>query len=75
MGEWQEVASEHRFINRYIAGAMNLLASDIIFSRVRVNSARLLHGLALPQGRVSIMPQGNLKSQIRMKTIIDSSRC
>jgi hypothetical protein len=54
---------------------MNLLAWYIIFSRVRVNSARLLRRSALPQGSVSIRQNNSQSSQIRMKSIVDSSRC
>jgi len=75
MGEWYEVDREYRFINRCIAGAMNLWAWYLIFSRVRVNSARLLHRSALPQGWVSIRQNNSWSSQIRMKSIVDSSRC
>jgi len=75
MGEWSEVDREYRFINRCIAGAMNLLAWYIIFGHVRVNSARLLRRLALQQGWVSIRQNNSRSSQIRMKSIVDSSRC
>jgi len=54
---------------------MNLWAWYIIFRRVRVNSARLLRRSALPQGWVSIRQNNSLSSQIRMKSIVDSSRC
>jgi len=74
MGEWYEVDHQYRFINRCIAGTMNLLAWYIIFSRVRVNSARLLCRLALPQGWVLIRQNNSQSSQIRMKSIVDSSR-
>ena len=75
MGEWCKLACEYRMINRCIAGAMNLLARYIIFCRVRVNSARILHHSALPQGPVSIGQNDNQSGQIMNKTIIDGSRC
>jgi hypothetical protein len=53
---------------------MKLLARLINFSRVRVNSARMLLSLALPQGEVSIGQIDYKYIQIMMKTIIDVSR-
>jgi len=75
LGEWWAVACEYRLIIRCIAGAMKLLARYIAFSRVRANNARMLLRSALPQGQVSIGHKGNHNIQIRMKTIIDGSRC
>ena len=54
MGEWGAVTCEYWLINRCIAGTMNLLARYINFNSIRVNSARIILGSALPQGRVSI---------------------
>jgi hypothetical protein len=74
-GELYAVDREYRFINRSIAGIMNLLAWYIIFSHVRVNCARLLRRSALPQGWVSIRQKNSRSSPIRRKSIVESSRC
>ena len=49
------------------------LARYINFSRVRVNSARMLLRSALSQGQVSIWQKDYQYIQIIMKTIIDGS--
>jgi len=75
MGEWWAVACRYQLINRCIAGAMKILAWNIYFDRVRVNSARMLLRSALSQGQVSIWQKDYQYIQIIMKTIIDGSWC
>jgi len=54
---------------------MNLLTRYMNFSRVRVNSARMLLRMALPQGQVSICDKDYQEVQNMMNTNINSSRC
>jgi len=75
MHEWWEVAREYQLINRCIGDAMNLLTRYMNFSRVRVNSARMLLRMALPQGQVSICDKDYQEVQNMMNTNINSSRC
>jgi len=75
MGELWAVVCEYWLINVCIAGTMNLLTSEMNFSRVRANSARMVLRSALPQGQVSICDKDYQEVQNMMKTIIDGSRC
>jgi hypothetical protein len=75
MGQWWAVTGINRLRNRWIVGAMKLVARYINFCRVRANNARMLLRLALRHGHVSIRHQDYQKVWIMTKSIIDGSRC
>jgi hypothetical protein len=75
MGECWAVACAYQFKITCIADAMKLVVRHIHFSRVRANSARMLHSLALPQYQVWISQRDYQLGQIMMTAIIDGSRC
>jgi len=57
-----------------IAGPMYDVERNLNFHSMKVNSARILLGLAFPQGQVSICLKGNQQVQTIIETIINGSR-
>jgi len=75
MGAWWAATCEYRLMNSCIVGAPSHSAWYIHFNTIRTNSSRLLEGLALPPGWVSILQESNQQVQMITNTIIGGSRC